>query len=102
MMPEKWSAWTQPRIIRHLRCGCDVRKPRFPVSPTGFGSKLGEPLVHGVLTSVETEVKYAGYLLQQQRQIEQLQGSEGVRSRQSSITRIFLAFPTKFDKNWAV
>jgi tRNA uridine 5-carboxymethylaminomethyl modification enzyme len=32
--------------------------------------------VHGVLASVETEVKYAGYLLQQQRQIEQLQGSE--------------------------
>jgi tRNA uridine 5-carboxymethylaminomethyl modification enzyme len=38
---------------------------------------LGEPPVHGVLTSVETEVKYAGYLLQQHRQIAQLQGAEG-------------------------
>ena len=32
---------------------------------------------HGVLTTVETEAKYAGYLAQQERAIEQLKASEG-------------------------
>lgn len=44
---------------------------------TWISARLGEPLVHGVLPSLETELKYAGYLLQQQRQVEQLQSSEG-------------------------
>ena len=38
---------------------------------------LGEPPVHGVLTTVETEVKYAGYLIQQERQIQRLKDAEG-------------------------
>ncbi|MBV8896701.1 MAG: tRNA uridine-5-carboxymethylaminomethyl(34) synthesis enzyme MnmG [Acidobacteriaceae bacterium] len=32
--------------------------------------------VHGVLTTIETETKYAGYLAQQERQIQQLKDSE--------------------------
>ncbi|MBV9613029.1 MAG: tRNA uridine-5-carboxymethylaminomethyl(34) synthesis enzyme MnmG, partial [Acidobacteriaceae bacterium] len=31
-----------------------------------------EPVTHGVLDTVETEIKYAGYLLQQQKQIRHL------------------------------
>ena len=38
---------------------------------------LGEEPVCGVETTVETEVKYAGYILQQVRQIERLKSSEG-------------------------
>jgi tRNA uridine 5-carboxymethylaminomethyl modification enzyme len=34
-------------------------------------------LRHGVLTTVETEIKYAGYLAQQERQIAALRDAEG-------------------------
>jgi tRNA uridine 5-carboxymethylaminomethyl modification enzyme len=37
---------------------------------------LGEEPVHGVLATIETEIKYAGYISQQQRQIERLRESE--------------------------
>ena len=38
---------------------------------------LGEEPVHGVMTVVETEIKYSGYLAQQARQIDRLKGSGG-------------------------
>jgi tRNA uridine 5-carboxymethylaminomethyl modification enzyme len=37
---------------------------------------LGEEPIHGVLATVETEAKYAGYISQQQRQIDRLRESE--------------------------
>jgi tRNA uridine 5-carboxymethylaminomethyl modification enzyme len=40
---------------------------------------LGEEPVHGVLTTIETEAKYAGYIAQQERQIERLRDSESRR-----------------------
>ena len=39
-------------------------------------AKTGEELVHGVLTTIETEAKYAGYIAQQERQIDRLKDSE--------------------------
>jgi tRNA uridine 5-carboxymethylaminomethyl modification enzyme len=42
-----------------------------------LSEELGEPLATGVLTTVETEAKYEGYLLQQDRQIRRLVESEG-------------------------
>ncbi len=41
--------------------------------------KLGVRAVPGVLTTVETESKYAGYLAQQGRQVQQMQDAEGRR-----------------------
>lgn len=38
--------------------------------------QIGAEPVHGVLTTVETEFKYAGYIAQQEKQIKRLQGSE--------------------------
>jgi len=38
--------------------------------------ELGEKPLHGVLTTVETEAKYAGYIAQQERQIDRLRDSE--------------------------
>jgi tRNA uridine 5-carboxymethylaminomethyl modification enzyme len=38
---------------------------------------LGEQLTHGLLTTIETEIKYAGYIAQQERQIQRLRKSEG-------------------------
>jgi tRNA uridine 5-carboxymethylaminomethyl modification enzyme len=59
--------------------GVWLRRPEAQISRLApwITAWLGEPPVHGVLSSVETELKYAGYLLQQQRQVEQLQNSEG-------------------------
>jgi tRNA uridine 5-carboxymethylaminomethyl modification enzyme len=37
---------------------------------------LGEPVERGVLMTVETETKYAGYIDQQRRQIERMAGSD--------------------------
>ncbi|MDQ2773514.1 MAG: tRNA uridine-5-carboxymethylaminomethyl(34) synthesis enzyme MnmG [Acidobacteriota bacterium] len=39
--------------------------------------RIGEGLAHGVLTTIETEIKYAGYIAQQERQIRHLDDSEG-------------------------
>jgi tRNA uridine 5-carboxymethylaminomethyl modification enzyme len=39
--------------------------------------QLGEDLAHGVLATVETELKYAGYLVQQRRQVARLEDAEG-------------------------
>src|SRR5260370_26438547 len=38
---------------------------------------LGEEPVRGLLTTVETETKYAGYIAQQERQIERVRNAEG-------------------------
>ena len=55
-----------------------LRRPeaQITVLETWLGRKLGEKLRHGVLATVETEIKYSGYLAQQERQIRQLQDSE--------------------------
>src|SRR5712691_5232154 len=37
---------------------------------------LGQDFIRGVLTTVETEIKYAGYIAQQKRQIDQLRDAE--------------------------
>ena len=42
-----------------------------------LAQKLGQAPIGGVLTTVETEAKYAGYLLQQDRQVSALRESEG-------------------------
>jgi len=58
-----------------------LRRPEAKISELAawIREKLGEEAVHGVLTTVETEAKYAGYIAQQERQISRLQDSEGRR-----------------------
>lgn len=41
-----------------------------------LAAQSGEMPVHGVLTTIETEAKYAGYIAQQERQIDRLKDSE--------------------------
>ncbi|MBV9268270.1 MAG: tRNA uridine-5-carboxymethylaminomethyl(34) synthesis enzyme MnmG, partial [Acidobacteriaceae bacterium] len=41
-----------------------------------LASQLGEEPAEGVLTTIETEIKYAGYIAQQERQIRQLEDAE--------------------------
>ena len=55
-----------------------LRRPEAKITAL-FGSireALGQEPVHGLLATVETEAKYAGYICQQQRQIDRLRESE--------------------------
>jgi tRNA uridine 5-carboxymethylaminomethyl modification enzyme len=56
-----------------------LRRPeaRIEMLRGWIASRLCEKPVHGVLTTVETEAKYAGYINQQERQITRLKQSEG-------------------------
>jgi tRNA uridine 5-carboxymethylaminomethyl modification enzyme len=56
-----------------------LRRPEAKASEleSWLSSQLAAPLVNGVLTTVETEAKYEGYLLQQDRQIRRLSEAEG-------------------------
>ena len=59
--------------------GVWLRRPeaRIEMLRARIGSVLGEEMVCGVETTVETELKYAGYIGQQVRQIERLKAAEG-------------------------
>src|SRR5271165_2839992 len=58
-----------------------LKRPEARIEKAGdwLRSKTGEEPVHGVLTTIETEAKYAGYIVQQGRQIDRLRDSEGRR-----------------------
>jgi tRNA uridine 5-carboxymethylaminomethyl modification enzyme len=55
-----------------------LRRPEAKIArlERWIAGQLGADLAHGVLTTIETESKYEGYLAQQNRQIQQLQQSE--------------------------
>jgi tRNA uridine 5-carboxymethylaminomethyl modification enzyme len=95
---ERWSIYQkkqdQKRSIRaalehqRLETGEDrptldvwLRRPEAKIEALSgwLREKLGEDLVHGVATTVETEAKYAGYIVQQERQIARMSDSEGRR-----------------------
>jgi tRNA uridine 5-carboxymethylaminomethyl modification enzyme len=56
-----------------------LRRPeaRITALSDAIRGEVGPGLLHGVLETVETELKYAGYITQQQRQVERLRDSEG-------------------------
>jgi tRNA uridine 5-carboxymethylaminomethyl modification enzyme len=56
-----------------------LRRPEAKISVLRgwLEGQIGEELRDDVLTTVETEAKYAGYIAQQTRQVERLKGSEG-------------------------
>lgn len=51
-----------------------LRRPGANISQ--IAAALGEQLVHGLLDTVETELKYAGYIAQQERQVARLVESD--------------------------
>jgi tRNA uridine 5-carboxymethylaminomethyl modification enzyme len=62
----------RPTLIQWLR------RPEAKIASLApwIEQSLGEKPVHGVLATVETEAKYAGYIAQQERQIDRLRDSE--------------------------
>jgi len=55
-----------------------LRRPEAKVSTLSgwIAEAVGEEPVHGLLATIETEAKYAGYISQQQRQIDRLRDSD--------------------------
>src|SRR6185437_2765818 len=55
-----------------------LRRPeaRIGMIANSLQARLGDEPVHGLLTTIETEAKYSGYIAQQERQIERLKGVE--------------------------
>jgi tRNA uridine 5-carboxymethylaminomethyl modification enzyme len=55
-----------------------LRRPEAKIAAlsTWIRQNLDEEPLHGVVTTVETEAKYAGYIAQQERQIDRLKDSE--------------------------
>lgn len=55
-----------------------LRRPEAKITNVSawIRQSLGEDPLHGVVTTVETEAKYAGYIAQQERQIDRLKDSE--------------------------
>jgi tRNA uridine 5-carboxymethylaminomethyl modification enzyme len=55
-----------------------LRRPEATIASLSASIReaLGEDPIHGLLSTVETELKYAGYISQQQRQISRMRESE--------------------------
>jgi tRNA uridine 5-carboxymethylaminomethyl modification enzyme len=55
-----------------------LRRPEAAITRLGdwISAALGEPLSRGVSATLETELKYSGYIAQQERQIERLRRAE--------------------------
>ncbi len=69
------------RLIAHLeekKLLQWLRRPEATIASLSGSIKeaLGEEPVHGLIATVETEAKYAGYIAQQERQIDRLRESE--------------------------
>jgi len=83
---ERWSRFTQKRRQREKladnlanhRNGQWLKRPEAKISELApwVREVLGEEPVAGVLSTVETEIKYSGYIGQQERQVLRLKDSE--------------------------
>jgi tRNA uridine 5-carboxymethylaminomethyl modification enzyme len=62
----------RPTIVQWLR----RPESRLEVLKSWLESLVGEPLVSGVLTTLETEAKYSGYIQQQERQVARMKSSQ--------------------------
>jgi len=53
-----------------------LRRPEVKLASLDLGTVVAGPMLRGVGETIETEIKYAGYIAQQQRQVEQLRCAE--------------------------
>ena len=84
---DRWEIFTRKQAQKRLlttacethKNGAWLKRPESRISEIleWVVSVLGKEPVCGVLSTVETEIKYAGYILQQKRQIERMHGAEG-------------------------
>ncbi|MEO8369831.1 MAG: tRNA uridine-5-carboxymethylaminomethyl(34) synthesis enzyme MnmG, partial [Candidatus Solibacter sp.] len=83
---ERWEVFTRkqaqrerllPLLEKH-RHGQWIKRPEASIQEIlpWVVEVLGEEPLRGLLTTVETEIKYGGYIQQQERQIERIKGAE--------------------------
>jgi tRNA uridine 5-carboxymethylaminomethyl modification enzyme len=83
---ERWSVFTRKQLQRErltLALGAHpngqwLKRPEASIGEIApwIEEVLGEPAVRGVVTTVETEIKYGGYIQQQERQMERMKSAE--------------------------
>jgi tRNA uridine 5-carboxymethylaminomethyl modification enzyme len=83
---DRWDLYSRKRLQKEIltaalhghRHGQWLKRPEASVDEIGgwVRETLGEEPVHGLLTTVETEIKYNGYIAQQERQMERLKDAE--------------------------
>jgi tRNA uridine 5-carboxymethylaminomethyl modification enzyme len=75
----EWLERSRVPVDDHPTAAVWLRRPEAHICSLSdeIRAALGHELVHGVLETVETELKYAGYITQQRRQVERLRDSEG-------------------------
>ncbi len=75
----QWLERTRVPVDERPTAAVWLRRPEAHISVflDAIQSGIGQELVHGVLETVETELKYAGYITQQRRQVDRLRDSEG-------------------------
>jgi tRNA uridine 5-carboxymethylaminomethyl modification enzyme len=84
---ERWAVFSHKQeqkaklreALSHHQNGQWLRRPESRIADlrSWINESLGEQPTHDLLTTVETEIKYAGYIAQQERQIQRLRRSEG-------------------------
>jgi tRNA uridine 5-carboxymethylaminomethyl modification enzyme len=97
---ERWQRFTEKQqqkitlqqALQQHRYGQWLKRPEARISEIGSWIRelLGAEPVRGLLATIETEIKYAGYIAQQERQIERLKKAEG---RQIPSEFVFKAIP---------
>ncbi|HLI86665.1 MAG TPA: tRNA uridine-5-carboxymethylaminomethyl(34) synthesis enzyme MnmG [Bryobacteraceae bacterium] len=83
---DRWDQYTRKQrqraqlmsVLANHKYGQWLKRPEARITEIKEWASqiLGEQPVAGVMETVETEVKYSGYIGQQQRQVERLQNSE--------------------------
>ena len=83
---ERWAVFTHKqsqverlkRALGRHRYGTWLKRPEATMAEISgwVREALGEEPVAGVLTTVETEIKYSGYISQQERQMDRLKDAE--------------------------
>jgi tRNA uridine 5-carboxymethylaminomethyl modification enzyme len=82
---DRWALYqrkqTQKAMLRAALSAKEawLRRPESRIGELGdwIRERLGgEPPVHGLLATLETEIKYAGYIAQQDRQVERLKDAQ--------------------------
>ena len=83
---ERWAVFSRKREQKQRLCGALqshrngqwLKRPesRIEEIEAWVREVLGEEPARGLLTTIDTEIKYSGYSGQQERQIERLKGSE--------------------------
>ena len=83
---ERWDVFTRKQaqrdrllvLLEKHRNGQWIKRPEASIEEIlpWIVEVLGEEPLRGLLTTVETEIKYGGYIQQQERQMERMKGAE--------------------------